>query len=115
MAQQVREIRECENCHAEMQPLGKLPAIGAKPLIQIFRCQACTALKRWRINMKVFGSAVIALGVLWLIDVELNHGRYADVALTAARGLMRSIGIRWGPPRLATSYFVAARACDRNP
>jgi hypothetical protein len=44
--------------------------------------------------MKVFGSAVIALIVLWLIDMEINHGRYADSALTVARGLMRSIGIR---------------------
>jgi hypothetical protein len=29
MAEQVREIRECENCHAEMRLLGKLPAAGA--------------------------------------------------------------------------------------
>ena len=38
MVEQVREIRECENCHAEMQALGKLPAIGAKPLIKVFGC-----------------------------------------------------------------------------
>jgi hypothetical protein len=44
--------------------------------------------------MKVFGSAVIALIVLWLIDMELNHGHYADVAMTIARGLARSVGIR---------------------
>jgi hypothetical protein len=34
MAQQVRDTRECEKCHAEMQPVGKLPAIGGKPLIK---------------------------------------------------------------------------------
>src|ERR1700736_84597 len=34
--------------------------------------------------MRLFGSAVVGLIVLWLIDMELNHGRYADVALTAA-------------------------------
>jgi hypothetical protein len=28
--------------------------------------------------------------------MELNHGRYADAALTVARGLMRSFGIRGG-------------------
>jgi hypothetical protein len=30
MAEQVDNIRECENCHAAMRPMGKLPAIGAK-------------------------------------------------------------------------------------
>jgi hypothetical protein len=45
MAQQVREIRECENCHGEMQPLGKLPAIGAKPLIKVFRCNSCNRIQ----------------------------------------------------------------------
>ena len=45
MAQQVREIRECENCHAEMQPLGKLPAVGAKPLIKVFRCNNCNRIQ----------------------------------------------------------------------
>ena len=44
MAEQVREIRECENCHAEMQPLGKLRAIGLKPLIKVFRCYPCNRI-----------------------------------------------------------------------
>ena len=42
MVEQVREIRECENCHAEMQALGKLPAIGAKPLIKVIKCSVAT-------------------------------------------------------------------------
>jgi hypothetical protein len=45
MAQQVREIRECENCHAAMRLLGKLPAIGAKPLIKVFRCHGCNRIE----------------------------------------------------------------------
>ena len=45
MAQPVREIRACENCHAEMQPLGNLPAIGAKPLITVFCCYACRRIE----------------------------------------------------------------------
>jgi hypothetical protein len=45
MAKQVREIRECENCHAEMQTLGKLPAIGAKPLIKVFGCYVCNRIE----------------------------------------------------------------------
>jgi hypothetical protein len=45
MAEQVREIRECENCHGEMQPLGKLPAIGAKPLVKVFRCTSCNRIQ----------------------------------------------------------------------
>jgi hypothetical protein len=44
MAEQVRDVRECENCHAEMPQLGKLPAIGAKPLIKVFRCYACSRI-----------------------------------------------------------------------
>jgi hypothetical protein len=44
MAEQVREIRECENCHAEMRSLGKLPAIGAKPLIKVFHCHRCNRI-----------------------------------------------------------------------
>jgi hypothetical protein len=41
MAEQVRDTRECENCHAEMQPVGKLPAVGVKPPIKVFRCFRC--------------------------------------------------------------------------
>jgi hypothetical protein len=40
------------------------------------------------------GHAGIALIVLWLVDMELNQGHYADVTLTVARGVARSIGIR---------------------
>jgi hypothetical protein len=45
MAEQTREIRECENCQAHMRPLGKLPAIGAKPLIKVFRCHKCNRIE----------------------------------------------------------------------
>jgi hypothetical protein len=45
------------------------------------------------LDMRLFGSAVIAVIVLWLIDIELNHGHYAHVALTVARGVARSIGL----------------------
>jgi hypothetical protein len=40
MPEQVRDTRECENCHAEMRSVGKLPAIGGKPQIKVFRCSA---------------------------------------------------------------------------
>jgi hypothetical protein len=46
------------------------------------------------IGMRPFGSAVTALIVLWLVDIELNHGHYSDVAMSIARELARSIGIR---------------------
>jgi hypothetical protein len=42
--------------------------------------------------MRLCGSAVIALIVLWLIDTELNHGQYTGVVLTVVRGLSRSVG-----------------------
>jgi hypothetical protein len=45
MVQLVRDIRECENCHAEMHCMGKLPAIGAKPLIKVFRCYGCNRIE----------------------------------------------------------------------
>jgi hypothetical protein len=53
----------------------------------------CWNIKKRRacLNMRFFGSAVIALIVLWFVDMELNHGHYTDLALTAARGLARSI------------------------
>jgi hypothetical protein len=44
MAEEVQDTRECENCHAEMQPVGKLPAIGCKPLIKVFRCFGCNRI-----------------------------------------------------------------------
>ena len=45
MAEPVREIRKCEHCHAVMQPLGKLPAVGIKPLIKVFRCYKCNRVE----------------------------------------------------------------------
>jgi hypothetical protein len=45
MAEQVREILECENCPADMWPVGKLPAVGAKPLIKVFRCYRCNRIQ----------------------------------------------------------------------
>jgi hypothetical protein len=45
MAEPVRKIRECENCHAEMQSLGKLPPIGTKPLVQVFGCYGCNRVE----------------------------------------------------------------------
>jgi len=45
MAEQVREIRKCEQCHAAMQPMGKLPAIGGKPLVKVFVCHACNRVE----------------------------------------------------------------------
>ena len=33
--------RECGNCHAQMQQLGKLPAIQAKRALKVFRCYGC--------------------------------------------------------------------------
>jgi hypothetical protein len=54
MAEQDREIRECEHCHAVMQPLGKLPAIGGKPLVKVFVCHACN-----RVESDVRGSSEI--------------------------------------------------------
>jgi hypothetical protein len=45
MAEPVREIRECEKCHVDMWPVGELPAIGAKPLIKVFRCLRCNRIE----------------------------------------------------------------------
>jgi hypothetical protein len=45
MAQQVRDIRECEKCRAEMQPMGKLPPIGGKPLVKVFGCFWCNRIE----------------------------------------------------------------------
>jgi hypothetical protein len=45
MIEQVRDIRECAKCQAEMQQLGKLPAIGAKRLIKVFRCYGCNRIE----------------------------------------------------------------------
>jgi hypothetical protein len=45
MADAIQEIRYCENCHADMLPVGKLPAIGFKPLVRVFRCFACNRIE----------------------------------------------------------------------
>jgi hypothetical protein len=81
-------------------PVGKPGSggrLGWRPLSFILACFAFYwnfGNRRACLNMRHFGSAVIALIVLWLVDLELNHGRYTEVVLTAARGLARSIGIR---------------------
>ena len=36
-----REPRGCERCHAQMERLGKLPAIRAKRAMEVFRCYSC--------------------------------------------------------------------------
>ena len=45
MSLQVRETRECKNCHARMEQLGKLPGILTKPALKIFRCFECNEVK----------------------------------------------------------------------
>jgi hypothetical protein len=44
--------------------------------------------------MRLFGSAIVALIVLWFVDRELNNGHYTSVVLTALRGIARSIGFQ---------------------
>jgi hypothetical protein len=44
--------------------------------------------------MRLFGSAVVALIVLWFVDRELNNGHYTSVVLGALRGIARSIGFQ---------------------
>lgn len=41
MSQQVSETRECKNCDARMEQLGKLPGMLTKPALKIFRCCEC--------------------------------------------------------------------------
>jgi hypothetical protein len=38
--------------------------------------------------MKGFIAACIAVGVLWVVDVELNGSRYSDVVKTAAKSIL---------------------------
>jgi hypothetical protein len=54
--------------------------------------------------MRFFGSAIVALIVLWFVDRELSNGHYTSVVLTALRGIARSIGyhkaaLDWRPVR----------------
>jgi hypothetical protein len=44
MSKQIHDTRACENCQAQMRPLGKLPAIGAKPSIKVFHCSVCNRI-----------------------------------------------------------------------
>ena len=44
MSKQIHDTRACENCHAQMRPLGKLPAMGAKPSIKVFHCSLCNRI-----------------------------------------------------------------------
>jgi hypothetical protein len=60
MADQIHQIRECENCHAAMTPMGKLPAMGAKPLIKVFRCHECDHIGWDVIASKPVGTEMIA-------------------------------------------------------
>ena len=50
--------------------------------------------RRAFIIMRILGSTIIALVALWLVDMLLNQGHYADVALTVARAVARSMGLR---------------------
>ncbi len=38
--------------------------------------------------MKGFIAAFIAIGVLWLVDVQLNDGRYGDVVKKAVTSVL---------------------------
>ena len=38
--------------------------------------------------MKAFIATCVAIGVLWVIDIELNHGRYSDGAKRAVRSML---------------------------
>jgi hypothetical protein len=44
-------------------------------------------------NMRFFGSAVVALVVLLLVDHEFYDGRFWSVAVTLLRHIGRSIGL----------------------
>jgi hypothetical protein len=45
MSQQVSETRECKNCHARLEQLGKLPRMLTKPALKIFRCCECNEVR----------------------------------------------------------------------
>jgi hypothetical protein len=38
--------------------------------------------------MKAFFAACVAIGILWVIDIEFNNGRYSDVATRALRSML---------------------------
>jgi hypothetical protein len=45
------------------------------------------------LNMKILGSSIIALVVLWLADNYWTNGRLADAALIMIRNVARSFGL----------------------
>jgi hypothetical protein len=44
--------------------------------------------------MKAVTAAFVALFILWVVDVNLNGGRYTDVAVRMIRSTVSSIGVR---------------------
>ncbi|WP_283815766.1 hypothetical protein [Bradyrhizobium lablabi] len=38
--------------------------------------------------MRVFIAACTAIGILWLIDIEFNKGRYSDVVQRAIKSML---------------------------
>jgi hypothetical protein len=44
--------------------------------------------------MKTLAAAIVALFVLWVVDVNFNGGRYTDAAMRMIRSATSSIGIR---------------------
>jgi hypothetical protein len=44
--------------------------------------------------MKAVAAAFVALFILWVVDVNLNRGRYTEVAMQMIRLGASSIGIR---------------------
>jgi hypothetical protein len=45
----------CKRCKAVMQTLGKLPQLGFRPAVQVFKCVACKVIesKELPINRRV--------------------------------------------------------------
>lgn len=46
-------------------------------------------IRPWRPSMKAFAAALIAAGLLYVIDSEYNKGRYAAVVLRAVTTVVR--------------------------
>jgi len=44
--------------------------------------------------MKAVAAAFVALFILWVVDVNLNGGRYTEVVMQVIRAGASSIGIR---------------------
>ena len=45
MSQRMSKPPECDSCHAQMERLGKLPAMLTKRAVEVFRCAGCKAIK----------------------------------------------------------------------